>query len=475
LPQDLPPFQEYLKYIFDLKKSSTVHSHTKVLSGKRLREELFRPQREENIETSDLVVEMVVVAADCVLKEMHDRKKHTWEHLDSQNGPLSWMKVQDTPGMHDAGKGKLGANDVSERPFGAMTQQMESFTTLSGMNATAVAQARINGDFYRTDTELSKKKKKADTDESQPIKNGSVIELCPQLLESMIELALKRTTQVWKKEQDALTKQQQERAAKLERMKAAGYEKATQHLIDCLYYHDMYFSPRRLQNAAAVDELLGKLTSKAAKLNEIKEQIRIRVLGLGWEDLHHAWSQNGKPYSVEILAHHLKNKIIPEEGKRIIPTKPPVKALDRKELPVLGTRSAVVKKLNVISGEKEKELRETAEKIRDERELEGIGDRYEEMQPLIPPDVDEGLLNRRIEICEARGNMNHWHSGTVIGLLMRGNWVQIHYDANVLDPGEEPIQNVKLLSRYWNKNKHNTQGNGWRWAKEELEIGRSEN
>jgi hypothetical protein len=71
--------------------------------------------------------------------------------------------------------------------------------------------------------------------------------------------------------------------------------------------------------------------------------------------------------------------------------------------------------------------------------------------------------------------MNHWHSGTVIGLLMRGNWVQIHYDANVLDPGEEPIQNVKLLSRYWNKNKHNMQGNGWRWAKEELEIGRSEN
>jgi len=92
-----------------LKKSSTVQSHTKVLSGKRLREELFRPQREENIETSDLVVEMVVVAADCVLKEMHDRKKHTWEHLDSQDGSLSWKKVQATPGMHDAGKGKLGA------------------------------------------------------------------------------------------------------------------------------------------------------------------------------------------------------------------------------------------------------------------------------------------------------------------------------------------------------------------------------
>ena len=116
---------------------------------------------------------------------------------------------------------------------------------------------------------------------------------------------------------------------------AAAYdEKATQLLIDCLYYHDMYFSPRRLKDAAAVDELLGKLTSKTAKLHEMKEQIRIRVLGLGWDDLHHPWSKDRKEFSFEELAAHLKNKIIPEESKREIPSKPPVKSLDRKELPV---------------------------------------------------------------------------------------------------------------------------------------------
>jgi len=415
---------------------------------------------------------MAVVAAECVLKELHDEKKHTWEHLDSQDGRLAWKNI--TPEMHEAGKGKSGVNDASERPFGGMTHQMENFTTLNGMNATAVPQARINGDFYRVETERSKTKK-ADADESQPIKNGSVIQLDPRLLQSMIELALKKTKQVREKEQQALTKQQEVRAAKLERMKAAGYEKATQLLIDCLYYHDMYFSPRRLKDAAAVDELLGKLTSKTAKLDEMKEQIRIRVLGLGWDDLHHPWSKDKKEFSFEELAAHLKNKIIPEESKREIPSKPPVKSLDRKELPILGTQSADVIKLNVISGEKEKELRETAEKIRDERELEGIGDRYEEMQPLIPPDVDEELLDCRIEICARRGEMNHWHSGRVIGLLSRANWVQIHYDAEVLDPGEEPIQQVKLLPTYWNKNKHTTAGNGWRWAREELEKSRSDN
>ena len=467
IPQDVPPFKEYLKFIFETKKSSTV-SKEKVLSDNSLRSELFRPTREENEKTSSLVEEMAVVAAECVLKEMHDRQKHTWEHLDSQDGPLSWKNV--TPAMHEAGKGKVGVNDVSERPFGGMTQQMESFTTLYGMNATGVPQARINGDFNRVETT---KTKKADEDESQSTKNGSVIELDPQLLQSMIEFALKKTKQVRLEERKALTKQQEQRAAKLEKMKAAGYEKATQLLIDCLYYYDMYWSPRRLKTAAEVDELLGKLTSNTAKLDEMKEQIRIRVLGLGWEDLHHPWSKNGKQFSFEELAAHLKNKIIPEESKRDIPSKPPVKSLDRKELPVLGTQSADVIKLNVISGEKEKELRETAEKIRDERELEGIGDRYEEMQGRFPPKVDEELLNRRIEICALRGEMNHWHSGTVIGLLARVNWVEIHYDAEVLDPDEEPIQQVKLLPGYWNKNKHTKQGNGWRWAKEELVIGRT--
>eukprot|EP00984_Skeletonema_dohrnii_P010645 scaffold4161_cov113-Skeletonema_dohrnii-CCMP3373.AAC.1 len=220
-----------------------------------------------------------------------------------------------------------------------------------------------------------------------------------------------------------------------------------------------------------------KVKSKTAKLNEIKEQIRMRVLGLGWGDLHHAWSKDGTHYSVDHLASYLKNTIILEESRRDIPSTPPVKTLERKVLPVLGSLSADVAKLDVVSAEKKQEMLETAEKMRDEQELVGFGDRCGEMQPLHPPVVDEGLLDRRIEICETRGDQLHWHSGTVVGIFggARKNSVEIHYDAAVLDEGEEPVQAVKLLKHYWNQTKHTTTGKGWRWAIEEVELARGEN
>lgn len=436
------------------------------MSGAQLRSELFKPEREENQNTDELVKKMAKVAAECILKEMHDRKKHTWEHLDSQDGPLSMKHVTDE--MHQAGLGKFAVNDVAERPFGALTQQMEAFVTLVGMNASAVGQARINGDFYRVETELQKKKKE-DADETQP-QNGTVIDLPPQLLTTVIEFALSKTKQVRKKEQVALRNQQEKRAQRLELMKKAGYEKATQLLIDCLYYHDMYYSERRLRSAAAVDEMLGQLKSKTAKLDEIKEQIRIRVLGLGWEDLHHPWSKDGKEYSVDILADWLKNKIIPEEDKRPIPEKPPVKRLERKALPVLGTLSADVAKLNVMSEEKEQEIRDKATEMRDERELDGVGDRYGEMQPRLHPALDESLIDRRIEICLTRGEQLMWHSGKVVGIKRRKKTFEMLYDEDVVDDDEPRLQEVKLLPSFWIKAK---QG-GWRLAKEEVEMERAQ-
>ena len=36
-----------------------------------------------------------------------------------------------------------------------------------------------------------------------------------------------------------------------------------------------------------------KLKNKTAKLDAIKEQIKIRILGFGWDDLHISWSSNG--------------------------------------------------------------------------------------------------------------------------------------------------------------------------------------
>ena len=44
-----------------------------------------------------------------------------------------------------------------------------------------------------------------------------------------------------------------------------------------------------------------KLKSNMAKLNAVKEQIRIHVIGFGWKDLHHPWSKEGCAYTADEL------------------------------------------------------------------------------------------------------------------------------------------------------------------------------
>ena len=81
---------------------------------------------------------------------------------------------------------------------------------------------------------------------------------------------------------------------------------------------------------------LGKLTSKTSKIDALKENIRMRVLGLGWSDMATPWSRNGKVLTLSELSAHPKLIII-QQRRRPIPDKPPVILPERKLLPKLGT------------------------------------------------------------------------------------------------------------------------------------------
>ena len=37
----------------------------------------------------------------------------------------------------------------------------------------------------------------------------------------------------------------------------------------------------------------------------MKDQIRIQVLGIGWDDWHHLWSASGNEFTGEELAEHI--------------------------------------------------------------------------------------------------------------------------------------------------------------------------
>ena len=192
-----------------------------------------------------------------------------------------------------------------------------------------------------------------------------------------------------------------QRDAKRKKEKIAhelGMKNVTEQYIDSLYYNDKYGSSACWMKVSDVDKELKKLKSKSAKLWALKENIRIRVIGLGWNEFSHPWSKNGIEYSPNELAEHLK-KIIKAEKRRVIPRGPPTLVPQRKNLPSLGEQTMDVKTMNVTSQEKNIDFDRIARTLRIKRESRGQGDRYAELQPTSLPKVDHSLLGSRLDVC----------------------------------------------------------------------------
>jgi hypothetical protein len=56
----------------------------------------------------------------------------------------------------------------------------------------------------------------------------------------------------------------------------------------------------------------------------VKEHIHIHDLGLGWEEAHHPWSQNGHTFTPDELFEHLCNVVIPLQDTKEDSTQPPI-------------------------------------------------------------------------------------------------------------------------------------------------------
>ena len=119
-----------------------------------------------------------------------------------------------------------------------------------------------------------------------------------------------------KYDNDALEAQRAEKRRKEELMKDNNKKKASESFIDALYYHEMYFSPACWKTENIVNRELQKFKSKSAKLYALKENIRIRVIGLGWSDFSITWSKDGKEKSILCLANHLKKVISQTRRKK---------------------------------------------------------------------------------------------------------------------------------------------------------------
>jgi hypothetical protein len=466
LMEELPPFKEFLEYMYESKAMAAVGSSSAdVLPLNSLWEELFHPTSETNKDTDGKVCELAVVAATALLAELRDESKATYEHLSSAEGRFCWEQTTDED--HEQAKGKYAVNDPAESSFGGLTRELQCFGRIALGSAGGVAQSRRNGDLKRQRTARGK--------------DGIFHCLSTEMRQSLLTMCMQNVEATRDADRTALNAQRAAKRRKEELAREASMAKGQEAFIDALYYHEMYHSPACWKTAAAVDRELAKLTSKTSQLDALKENIRMRVIGLGWPDLETAWSKGGKAYSIEHLTAHLKTIIVAGRSREI-PPKPPLPLPKRKELPMLGTQARDATALELLQLSKGDAFETEAHRIRAEREAAGVGDSCAERQQRTAPPVDATLLGKRLEICcdydlEEGGSEARWSAGEVIAVsdgtniaipgkprakFKTGEAVMMRWDADAARLEPETESASRLLPSMWNPRGVQSAG-GWRF------------
>jgi hypothetical protein len=149
--------------------------------------------------------------------------------------------------------------------------------------------------------------------------DGLFHQLPEELTDSLLSMAKKHSACARKDFQFGLEMQ---RAAFIEKMKmfeSAKLKSAVDEHVDALYLHQQFFSPACWRSIEVAEQQFSKLTTKKEKLKNIKDQILMHYLSLGWEEAHHPWSFKGHAFTAEELFDHLISVVFPLEGLTHIP------------------------------------------------------------------------------------------------------------------------------------------------------------
>jgi hypothetical protein len=113
-----------------------------------------------------------------------------------------------------------------------------------------------------------------------------------EIRHAIVVVAMKDAPATRLRNNEDLALQAKARREKEEMIKAKNMEKATEELIEAMYYYAMYSLAACWKDNVRIDDSeLKKITSETARYDALKENIMIQVKGFGWDWCKHAWSK----------------------------------------------------------------------------------------------------------------------------------------------------------------------------------------
>ncbi len=461
LESTVPEFKQYMRHIFEEKTMYVVGDRKKGSSKLGMadaRIELFTPTRTQNRQTNRDAIKYAEIVAASMADVMIDEKATTRIYLSAADGEYSTKNQSEE--RKTAASAKLSAtNDASESGHAASTAALKTCGTIRLDHAAAEGQSRANNDFGRGHEQLIASRKKPNENENG-LGTFHTLPEKPQL--SLMQYAQEQKS-TSRRQFDDLLKEQKESAKRkddLALQKKLDNEK--KQFVTNLYLWEEYNKPRCWKDVDTAQEQYQQLSSNSAKMKEVRNQILIRYLGLGWDKAYHPWSKQGREYTHAELFQHLITTVIPLSRTEIVPESPPHKL---PELPAsakfgLGqmTHDRVSLENKALDGADE--FKEQGRRERERLESSGQGCRYEEWQQSTMPKIDANFIDFEVEFLfnvkyDNRNDDNEselvWMSGKVTEIMnAKKNKVKIRWNEKWLTEGEDPESVQVLMKSLWN-------------------------
>lgn len=395
-----PLFQEYRNFTETIDAVLSPDGKVRHLHYKRALAEILDPQDPTNRRTQEKTIQYLQVQAAAALEKMYDAKLAIANKLSSQGGANS---IEKQAAADSALAGCNATNDATaESVYGAWKYERRRNSGISVRRSSGLAQSRISKSLAYEDAVQHRKARKTSLVVKRRSKScmfGYFHQLPPTEQVALVEMC--------RCERAAQRKLDQQDDAVLDSLRActrkSNSELELESLIKnfalALSFFDRW-KQRGVKRIRDVRAALEKLDSDQLRLDWLREQIEMRVVGLGWVEFKTQWSSgsNENVGTVSDLISHLGD-ILMEEEERPTPDAAAAPIMRRKTFKQLGTPTAQAEELcdQRLSMSMEQLLAAAREK-RAELEASLELDTVSDLQPRDPPSLDEALVGRKLEI-----------------------------------------------------------------------------
>lgn len=398
-----PLFQAYREFTYEYDVVLSPDGSVRHLHYARALRELLDPEDDTNRRTRARTVEYLQVQAAAALEKMYDPKLAIADKLSSQGGANSVAQQQKA---HKDTRGVNATNDqTAESVYGAWKLERRRNAGISVRRSSGLAQARISKSLAHNDSVQHRKSRVPDA--AQKVKRKRRVSVMFGFFHSLPateQIALVEMCRAERPAQRALDRMDESALDSHRRgLRKTNSQLELESLIKnfalALSFFDRY-KQRGVASMEAADAMLAGLSSNQLQLDWLREQIEMRVVGLGWIEFKIQWSSgsDAEVGTVSSLRSQLSDILI-EEVERTIPEAAPAPIMTRKTFKQLGSWTAQAEQLSsqclTMSAE---QLLAAAQRKRAELEAMGELDTIGDRQPRDPPPLDADLVGRKLEI-----------------------------------------------------------------------------